>query len=283
MTDREPDPIDVALREDIGEGDITTQIVVPENAKARARVIPREKAVIAGTSPAAEVFRRVDPQLEVRIALTDGTAVLGGETILEIGGSARSILAAERVALNFLQRLSGIATLTRAFVEAVGKNPAKIMDTRKTTPGLRALEKAAVVAGGGINHRSGLFDMILVKDNHLVAQPDLAQLAAAVREAKSRNSSMPVEVEADSLELVRALVHIEDIDIILLDNMETAEMREAIALGRNRKVKFEASGGVNLKTVRHIAATGVDFISVGALTHSAPAIDLSLELTPISG
>jgi len=283
MTDREPDPIDVALREDIGEGDITTQLVVPENAKARARVIPREKAVIAGTSPAAEVFRRVDPQLEVRIALTDGTAVLGGETILEIGGSARSILAAERVALNFLQRLSGIATLTRAFVEAVGKNRAKIMDTRKTTPGLRALEKAAVVAGGGINHRSGLFDMILVKDNHLVAQPDLAQLAAAVREAKSRNSSMLVEVEADSLEQVRALVQIEDIDIILLDNMETAEMREAIALGRNRKVKFEASGGVNLKTVRRIAATGVDFISVGALTHSAPAIDLSLELTPISG
>jgi nicotinate-nucleotide pyrophosphorylase (carboxylating) len=283
MTDREPDPIDVALREDIGEGDITTQLVVPENAKARARVIPREKAVIAGTSPAAEVFRRVDPQLEVRIALTDGTAVLGGETILEIGGSARSILAAERVALNFLQRLSGIATLTRAFVESIGKNPAKIMDTRKTTPGLRALEKAAVVAGGGINHRSGLFDMILVKDNHLVAQPDLAQLAAAVREAKSRNSSMLVEVEADSLEQVRALVQIEDIDIILLDNMETAEMREAIALGRNRKVKFEASGGVNLKTVRRIAATGVDFISVGALTHSAPAIDLSLELTPISG
>jgi nicotinate-nucleotide pyrophosphorylase (carboxylating) len=283
MTDREPDPIDVALREDIGEGDITTQLVVPENAKARARVIPREKAVIAGTSPAAEVFRRVDPQLEVRIALTDGTAVLGGETILEIGGSARSILAAERVALNFLQRLSGIATLTRAFVEAIGKNPAKIMDTRKTTPGLRALEKAAVVAGGGINHRSGLFDMILVKDNHLVAQPDLAQLAAAVREAKSRNSSMLVEVEADSLEQVRALVQIKDIDIILLDNMETAEMREAIALGRNRKVKFEASGGVNLKTVRRIAATGVDFISVGALTHSAPAIDLSLELTPISG
>ena len=283
MTDREPDPIDVALREDIGEGDITTQLVVPENAKARARVIPREKAVIAGTSPAAEVFRRVDPQLEVRIALTDGTAVLGGETILEIGGSARSILAAERVALNFLQRLSGIATLTRAFVESIGKNPAKIMDTRKTTPGLRALEKAAVVAGGGINHRSGLFDMILVKDNHLVAQPDLAQLAAAVREAKSRNSSMLVEVEADSLEQVRALVHIEDIDIILLDNMETAEMREAIALGRNRKVKFEASGGVNLKTVRRIAATGVDFISVGALTHSAPAVDFSLELTPISG
>ena len=282
MTDREPDPIDIALREDIGEGDVTTQLVIPEDARARARVMSREKAVIAGTGPAAEVFRRVDPQLKVSTGLTDGTAVLGGETILEISGSTRSILTAERAALNFLQRLSGIATLTRAFVEAIGKNPAKIMDTRKTTPGLRALEKAAVVAGGGINHRFGLFDMVLVKDNHLVAQPDLAQLAVAIRKAKLRNPAMKVEVEADSLEQVRALIHIEEIDLILLDNMETTEMREAIALGRNRKVKFEASGGVNLKTVRRIAATGVDFISVGALTHSAPAIDLSLELTPIS-
>ena len=282
MTDREPDPIDIALREDIGEGDVTTQLVIPEDARARARVMSREKAVIAGTGPAAEVFRRVDPQLKVSTGLTDGTVVLEGETILEINGSTRSILTAERAALNFLQRLSGIATLTRAFVEAIGKNPAKIMDTRKTTPGLRALEKAAVVAGGGINHRFGLFDMILIKDNHLVAQPDVAQLAVAIRKAKLRNPSMKVEVEADSLEQVRALIHIEEIDLILLDNMETTEMREAIALGRNRKVKFEASGGVNLKTVRRIAATGVDFISVGALTHSAPAIDLSLELTPIS-
>ena len=282
MTDREPDPIDIALREDIGEGDVTTQLVIPEDARARARVMSREKAVIAGTGPAAEVFRRVDPQLKVSTGLSDGWVVLEGETILEINGSTRSILTAERAALNFLQRLSGIATLTRAFVEAIGKNPAKIMDTRKTTPGLRALEKAAVVAGGGINHRFGLFDMVLVKDNHLVAQPDLAQLAVAIRKAKLRNPSMKVEVEADSLEQVRALIHIEEIDLILLDNMETTEMREAIALGRNRKVKFEASGGVNLKTVRRIAATGVDFISVGALTHSAPAIDLSLELTPIS-
>jgi nicotinate-nucleotide pyrophosphorylase (carboxylating) len=282
MTDHGADPIDIALREDIGEGDITTQLVVPENARARARVVSKEKAVIAGTGPAAEVFRRVDPQLKVSIAMTDGTTVLGGETIVEISGSARSILTAERAALNFLQRLSGIATLTRAFVEAIGKNPAKIMDTRKTTPGLRALEKAAVVAGGGVNHRFGLFDMILVKDNHLVAQPDSVQIAAAIRKAKLRNPSMKVEVEADSLERLRALIQIEEIDVILLDNMETSEMREAIALGRNRKVKFEASGGVNLKTVRRIAATGVDFISVGALTHSAPAIDLSLELTPIS-
>ncbi len=275
----EPDPIDAALREDVGNGDITSALFVSETARAHGRIVPRAKAIIAGTAPAAETFRRVDPQLEVSIVLNDGAPVVGGETIMEMRGPARSILTAERVALNFLQHLSGIATLTRAFVDAVGKNRAKIMDTRKTTPGLRALEKAAVVAGGGINHRRGLFDMILVKDNHLAAQPDFAKLASIIREAKARNPAMQVEVEADNLEQVHALVQIEGIDVILLDNMETAEMREAISLGRKRQVKFEASGGVNLKTVRRIAATGVDFISVGALTHSAPAIDLSLELT----
>jgi nicotinate-nucleotide pyrophosphorylase (carboxylating) len=275
----EPDLIDLALREDLGEaGDVTTALFIPANTRALARIVPREKAVIAGTQTAAEVFRRVDPEVKVSIALTDGTAVLGGETILEIRGAARSILTAERVALNFLQRLSGIATLTREFVEAVGKNLARIMDTRKTTPGLRALEKAAVVAGGGMNHRFGLFDRILVKDNHLVLQSDLTKLAQAVRAAKTRQPPLEVEVEADSLEQVRDFVSIDGIDVILLDNMPTSEMREAIALGRKRNIKFEASGGVNLRTVRRIAATGVDYISVGALTHSARAIDLSLDL-----
>ena len=241
----------------------------------------REKAIIAGTMTAAEVFRRVDPALKVSVELTDGTGVLGGETILKIQGAARSILAAERVALNFLQRLSGIATLTHEYVEAIGKNPAKIMDTRKTTPGLRALEKAAVVAGGGTNHRFGLFDAILVKDNHLVAEQDLEKLAAAIRQARAQNSEMKIEVEADNLEQVRALVQMDGVDVILLDNMETTEMREAIALGRKQGVKFEASGGINLRTVRRIAATGVDYISVGALTHSPRAIDISLELTHV--
>jgi nicotinate-nucleotide pyrophosphorylase (carboxylating) len=282
MPDRPTDPIDIALIEDVGEGDITTQLVVSETATAQARVVPRERAVIAGTMPAGEAFRRIDPKLKVSVMVNDGTAVLGGETVLEVRGSTRSILTAERVALNFLQRLSGIATLTRAFVEAVGTNPAKIMDTRKTTPGLRALEKAAVVAGGGVNHRFGLFDMILVKDNHLAALSDIAHLSRAIRAAKQQNHSVQVEVEAENLEQVRTLLQIEGIDVILLDNMETAEMREAIALGRNHAVKFEASGGVNLRTVRRIAATGVDFISVGALTHSAPAINLSLELTPLT-
>jgi nicotinate-nucleotide pyrophosphorylase len=282
MPDQLPDPVEIALREDVGTADITTQLVVPENACAQARIVPREKAVIAGTGPAVETFRRVDPELKISVAVKDGTAVLGGEVILDVQGSTRSILTAERVALNFLQHLSGIATLTRAFVEAVGKNRAKIMDTRKTTPGLRALEKAAVVAGGGVNHRFGLFDMVLVKDNHLLTQSGFAQLSNAIRAAKQRDPSIRVEVEAENLEQVRGLIQIEGIDVILLDNMETAEMREAIALGRRTKIKFEASGGVNLRTVRRIAATGVDFISVGALTHSAPAVNLSLELTPIS-
>ena len=277
----EADPIDLALREDIGPGDITTALLVPADSRAQARILSREKAIIAGTMPAAEVFRRVDPALKVSVELTDGTAVLGGETILRIQGAARSILTAERVALNFLQRLSGIATLTREYVEAIGKNPAKIMDTRKTTPGLRALEKAAVVAGGGTNHRFGLFDAILVKDNHLVVERDLERLATVIRQARAQNPEMKIEVEAENLEQVRALVQMAGVDVILLDNMETAEMREAIALGRKQGVKFEASGGINLRTVRRIAATGVDYISVGALTHSPRAIDISLELTHV--
>jgi nicotinate-nucleotide pyrophosphorylase (carboxylating) len=280
----ERDLIDVALREDLGEaGDITTALLVPPNIHAHALVVPREKAVIAGVQTAAEVFRRVDHELKISAELADGAAVLGGETILDVRGAARSILTAERVALNLLQRLSGIATLTRAFVEAVGKYPARIMDTRKTTPGLRALEKAAVVAGGGMNHRFGLFDKILVKDNHLALQHDLTNLAQAIIAAKTRQPSLEVEVEADTLEQVRALVAIEGIDVILLDNMPTPEMREAVALGRNHHVKFEASGGVNLKTVRRIAATGVNFISIGALTHSARAIDISLDLIASRG
>jgi nicotinate-nucleotide pyrophosphorylase (carboxylating) len=280
----ERDPIDIALREDLGGGgDITAAFFVPPNAHAHARIVPREKAVIAGTLTAAEVFRRVDRDLKISVEITDGTAVVGGETILEIRGSARSILAGERVALNFLQRLSGVATLTREFVEAVGKNPARIMDTRKTTPGLRALEKAAVVAGGGLSHRFGLFDRILVKDNHLALQSDLAKLATAIRSAKSQQPPLEVEVEADTLEQVRSLVLIDGIDVILLDNMPTPEMREAVALGRKHKIKFEASGGVNLRTVRRIAATGVHYISVGALTHSARAIDVSLDLIATRG
>jgi nicotinate-nucleotide pyrophosphorylase (carboxylating) len=280
MKETESDPIAIALREDIGAGDITTESFVPEGLHALGRIIARERAVVAGGQTAAEVFQRVNPQLNVTVLQPDGTALSGGETILEIRGPARSILTAERVALNFLQRLSGIATLTRQFVDAVGQSRVKILDTRKTTPGLRALEKAAVVAGGGANHRFSLNDMVLVKDNHLSTGSGFSGFASAVQRLRQERPGIRIEVEADHLEQVRSFLEIEGIDVILLDNMKPSQMREAVALGRD-KVQFEASGGVTLRNVRQIAATGVDYISVGAVTHSARAIDISLELTHV--
>lgn len=280
MSETASDPIATALQEDIGAGDITTEFFVPESVQALGRIVARERAIVAGGETAAEVFRRVNPQLNVAVLQPDGAALTGGETILEVRGAARSILTAERVALNFLQRLSGIATLTRQFVDATGKSRAKILDTRKTTPGLRALEKAAVVAGGGANHRFNLNDMVLVKDNHLSAGSGFSGFAGTIQRLRQERPGIRIEVEADRLEQVRSFLEIEGIDVILLDNMKPSEMREAVALGRD-KVKFEASGGVTLKTVRQIAATGVDYISVGALTHSARAMDMSLELTHV--
>jgi nicotinate-nucleotide pyrophosphorylase (carboxylating) len=282
MKEAPTDPIAIALREDIGAGDITTEFFVPDGLHALGRIIARERAIVAGGQTAAEVFRRINPKLNVEVLQSDGTALIGGETILEVRGAARSILTAERVALNFLQRLSGIATLTRQFVDATGKSRAKILDTRKTTPGLRALEKAAVVAGGGANHRFNLNDMVLVKDNHLSAGSGFSGFASAIQRLRQERPGIQIEVEAERLDQVRSFLEIEGIDVILLDNMKPSEMREAVALGR-KKVKFEASGGVTLKNVRQIAATGVDYISVGALTHSARAIDLSLELTHVGG
>jgi nicotinate-nucleotide pyrophosphorylase (carboxylating) len=272
------DPIAIALQEDIGEGDITTESFVGAGAVASAKIVAREKAIVAGANIAAEVFHRVDSATRVQVICADGFEIGTGGTIIEIRGLAWSILKAERVALNFLQRLCGIATLTRQFVDAVGEHPAKILDTRKTMPGLRALEKAAVIAGGGQNHRFGLYDMVLVKDNHLLTNTGTKALAETIRRIREKRPDVRIEVEADNLEQVRAFVEMDNIDLVLLDNMKPAQIREAIALGKNR-VKFEASGGVNLKNVRRIAATGVDYISVGALTHSARAIDLSLELT----
>jgi len=279
MTGPTPDPIEIALREDLGEGDTTTQFFVPGDLRALGRIVAHERAVVAGTEIAAEVFRRVNPKLNVEILQPDGAALAGGETILEVRGAASSILTAERVALNFLQRLSGIATLTRQFVEAIGKSGATILDTRKTTPGLRALEKAAVVAGGGANHRSTLSDMVLVKDNHLSAAAGFSGFVDAIQRLRQQRPGIRIEVEADRLEQVRSFLEVDGIDIILLDNMEPTEMREAVAAGKG-KVKFEASGGITLKNVRRIAATGVDYISVGALTHSARAVDVALDFEP---
>lgn len=275
------DPIEIALREDIGDGDITTDFFVSKNQQATARIVARERAILAGTETAAEVFRRIDSALDIAVPQKDGSEVNAGDSVIELRGQARSILKAERVALNFLQRLSGIATLTRKFVDAAANEHVKILDTRKTTPGLRALEKAAVVAGGGSNHRFGLFDMVLLKDNHLAAGAGFDALAKAVRKFREARPKVQIEVEADALEQVRTFLEIDGIDLILLDNMKPAQIREAIALGKN-KVKFEASGGVTLKNIRQIAATGVDYISIGALTHSARAIDFCLELTPFA-
>jgi len=276
------DPISAALREDIGQGDITTDFFVPETLHATGRIIVRENAIVAGTGAAAKVFRRVDPSIDIQVVRRDGDEGVAGDLIIEVRGLARSILKAERVALNFLQRLCGIATCTRQFVDAVGNHPTKILDTRKTTPGLRALEKAAVVAGGGVNHRFGLYDMVLVKDNHLATVGGLSSFATRIHQLRKDRPNIRIEVEADDLEQARAFVEVDGIDVILLDNMTPAQMREAIAL-RKGKIQFEASGGITLKNVKRIAATGVDYISIGGLTNAARAIDLALEMTQVPG
>jgi len=276
------DPIAVGLEEDIGAGDITTKFFVPENLHSSARIVAREKAIVAGSQTAAEVFRRVDPSIHTDIVRIDGAEVNSGESVIELRGLARSILTAERTALNFLQHLSGIATLTAQFVTAAANARVKILDTRKTTPGLRQLEKAAVVAGGGANHRFGLYDMVLVKDNHIASSYGFTELVNRIRRIRKAHPKLRVELEADSLEQVRNFVGLEGVDVILLDNMTPAQMREAVALRKNQ-IKFEASGGVTLEDIRRIAATGVDYISVGALTHSPRAIDFSLEITHVAG
>ncbi len=276
------DPIAAALKDDIGEGDITTDFFVPETLHATGRITAREKAIVAGTGAAGEVFRQVDPSIDIQIIRPEGDEVVPGDLIIEVRGLARSILKAERVALNFLQRLCGIATLTRQFVDAIGHHPVKILDTRKTTPGLRALEKAAVVAGGGVNHRFGLYDMVLVKDNHLATFGGLSTFADRIRQLRKERPNIRIEVEADDLEQARAFAEVEGIDVILLDNMTPAQIREAIAL-RKDNIQFEASGGITLKNVKRVAATGVDYISIGGLTNAARAIDIGLEMTHVPG
>src|SRR6476660_4164020 len=276
------DPIAAALKEDIGDGDITTDSFVPETLHATGRIITREKAVVAGTGAAAEVFRQVDLATDIQITCRDGDEVAAGDLIIEVRGLARSILKGERVALNFFLHLCGIATVTREFVNAIGNHSAKILDTRKTTPGLRALEKAAVVAGGGVNHRFGLYDMVLIKDNHLAALGGLSGFADRIRRLRQERPNIRIEVEADDLEQARAFIELDGIDVVLLDNMPPAQIREALALRRNN-IKFEASGGITLKNVKRVAATGVDFISIGALTNAARAIDIGLEMTYVPG
>ena len=276
-----PSAIDLirrALAEDLGPGDITSECFIPADRRSTARIVAKENGVLAGTEVALEVFRQIDPSIEVELLKHDGEAIAPGDDILNADGPTRALLSAERTALNFLQRMSGIATLTRRFVDAVSGTKAVILDTRKTTPGLREFERLAVRAGGGVNHRFGLFDRVLAKDNHLAIIGDAAGLQRAIDEARKRAPEILVEIEADTLEQVRLLCGLRGIDIILLDNMTNDQLRQAVQIRGNKKILLEASGGVNLDTVAAIAATGIDQISVGALTHSARAIDLSMEI-----
>lgn len=290
MNSNPVDPIAIAIQEDIGEGDVTTEFFVPAGLHASAQIIAREKAIIAGTETATEVFHRVDPATRARVIRADSSEVDVGDTIIEIDGLARSILKAERVALNFLQRLSGIATLTRRFVREMAGTGAQIMDTRKTTPGLRALEKYAVRVGGGCNHRKDLAEAVLIKENHIRMAGGVAAALRAAQPAKGRVAWTEIEV-TNFDELRDALDH--SPDVILLDNMQSAEVRQAVEQVRlaegarrepahdpARKIRIEASGGITLANVREFAETGVDWISVGALTHSAAAVDLSFEIEP---
>ena len=273
-----------ALTEDIGAGDITTESAIPTDQRAEAVIVAKEPCVVAGLSLVEEVFTQLDRSVAVKFLVNDGDSVKAGQRVCNLKGSARAVLTGERTALNFLQRLSGIATLTRQFVEAVAAvcdrraNVPKILDTRKTTPTLRALEKYAVAVGGGENHRMGLFDAVMIKDNHRAILSRLGPnaLGDSVHAARKNHPHAPVIIEADTLEQVEEALAV-GADHILLDNMTPDELREAVKLVAGR-AKTEASGGVNLDTVAAIAASGVDYISVGALTHSARAVDFSLEM-----
>lgn len=275
--------LELALAEDVGDGDVTSTYFVPGEERAEARIFAKEAGVVAGSEVCAMVFRKVDPAVKVEVVRGDGEAVAAGDTVVTIQGRTRSILTAERTALNFLQHLSGIATTTRRFADILAGTAARILDTRKTTPGLRVLEKAAVLAGGGSNHRMGLHDMVMVKDNHLLAEGRLPELQAAIQRVKADRPEIRIELEADKLDQVRAFLTLEGVDVILLDNMSTTELREAVALIRKsgKSIQTEASGGVTMATLARIAATGVDFISSGALTHTVKALDFSLELTRV--
>jgi nicotinate-nucleotide pyrophosphorylase (carboxylating) len=270
--------IDRALAEDLGKGDVTTEAIIPSDQQGTGFIVTKKEGILAGTGVAKQVFHRVDPELKVEVILEDGARVKPGSKVARVSGSIASILKAERVALNFLQRLSGIASETNRYVEAVKGLPVRIMDTRKTTPGLRSLEKHAVRAGGGENHRMSLGDGILIKDNHLAA---LRSQGLNIKEiiAKAKQNApqrLPVEVEvgtvSEALEAVEA-----GADIVMLDNMSLEDMRKAVKSIRGRAL-IEASGGITLDNVRAVAETGVDFISIGALTHSATALDISFEL-----
>jgi nicotinate-nucleotide pyrophosphorylase (carboxylating) len=267
-----------ALEEDIGAGDVTSIALVPESETAEALIVSRVAATVSGTTVAARVFQDVDAALRCAIVAADGQVVRPDDTVMRLAGSARSILAAERVALNFLQRLTGIATLTARFVAKAAPHGAAILDTRKTTPGLRVLEKYAVLCGGGANHRMGLYDRILIKDNHrrLWRRGNAGRLDLAIAEARRKYPNLPIEIEVESEAELRTALRGKP-DWILLDNMSSADMARCVSICAGT-AKIEASGGITLQNIEEVARSGVHAISLGCLTHSAPAADLSLEM-----
>lgn len=269
--------IDFALDEDRGSGDWTSRWTLHARTRARAEIVAKAHGILAGVPPALAVFSRLDPRITGETHIADGQSIAPGDCVATIKGPARAVLTGERVALNILQHLSGIATLTRAFVDAVDGTGARILDTRKTMPGMRSLEKGAVRMGGGSNHRFGLFDMVLIKDNHIAIVGSVADAVARVREQNARG--LPIEVEVRTLDELDIAIGT-GVDRVLLDNMSIDEMREAVQRCERRRPRpvLEASGNVSLATVRAIAETGVDEISVGALTHSAPSLDFSLRI-----
>lgn len=266
-----------ALDEDIQTGDITTQAIIPESVFGNGKFLIKANGVIAGLTVAKNVFEMVDKKLDFKILIPDSKKVKTGDIVAEVEGKASSILTAERTALNFIQRMSGIATLTNTFLEKIKHTKAKILDTRKTIPGLRLLDKEAVKCGGGKNHRIGLFDLFLIKDNHIEIAGSITNAVKACRIfQQKKNSNLKIEVETKNLDEVSEALSC-NVEIIMLDNFNTDLMRKAVKL-INEKCLVEASGNINIDNVKEVAETGVDFISVGALTHSVKALDISLEV-----
>jgi nicotinate-nucleotide pyrophosphorylase (carboxylating) len=268
--------IRAAIAEDVGGGDVTATYFVPEDSVARAQIVAREPGVMSGAEIAVRVFALMDARVEARALKSDGEAFVRGDVLMEISGPTRGLLTGERTALNFLQRLCGIATQTRRYVEAVKPHPVQIWDTRKTTPGWRLLEKAAVKAGGGTNHRMGLYDHAMVKDNHIAANGSSEQLQSAIDRVKAERPGVRIQIECDTLEQMARFLKLRGVDMLLLDNMGCEKLREAVQMNAG-KLWLEASGGITLDTIAQVAATGVNAISVGALTHSARALDLGLD------
>lgn len=268
--------IRTALAEDVGSGDVTATYFVPADMQSRAVIVAREPGIVAGMDIARRVFAEVDSRLQTKALKSDGETFAKGDVVLEISGPTRGILTGERTALNFLQRLCAIATQTRKYVDAVKPHPVQIWDTRKTTPGWRLLEKAAVKAGGGTNHRMGLYDHVMVKDNHIAANGSNEELQKAIDRVRSERPGTRIQLECDTLDQMTRFLTLNGVEMLLLDNMGCEKLREAVKLNAGR-LWLEASGGITLETIGNVAATGVNAISVGALTHTVRALDLGLD------